>query len=76
MNSITCKEYSNIEYILEKEFLDDDPSEVLEETFMTEDKNAEVVEGQGIKSEEETIEEVDEVDETDSIDDVEETEEA
>ena len=70
------KEYSNIEYILEKEFLDDDPSEVLEETFMTEDKNAEVVEGQGIKSEEETIEEVDEVDETDSIDDVEETEEA
>ena len=43
---------------------------------MNEDKNAEVVEGQGIKSEEETIEEVDEVDETDSIDDVEETEEA
>ena len=70
------KEYSNIEYILEKEFLDDDPSEVLEETFMTEDKNAEVVEGQGIKSEEETIEEVDELEESDSIDDVEETEEA
>ena len=70
------KEYSNIEYILEKEFLDDDPSEVLEETFLSEDKNAEVVEGQGIKSEEETIEEVDELEESDSIDDVEETEEA
>ncbi len=48
----------------------------LVEYFLSEDKNAEVVEGQGIKSEEETIEEVDEVDETDSIDDVEETEEA
>ena len=33
-----AKQYNNIEFILEKEFLDDDPSEVLEEEFMTEDK--------------------------------------
>lgn len=65
------KEYSNIEYILEKEFLDDDPSEVLEETFMTEDKNAEVVEGQGTKDKEETFEEL----ETETVED-EENEEA
>ena len=31
----------NLRLSLEKEFLDDDPSEVLEETFMTEDKNVE-----------------------------------
>ncbi len=33
-----AKQYNNIELILEKEFLNDDPSEVLEETFMTEEK--------------------------------------
>ena len=41
-----AKEYSNIELILEKEFLSDDPSEVLEETFLTDTKeeNTEVKE--------------------------------
>ena len=33
-----AKEYSNIELMLEKEFLSDDPSEVLEETFLTDTK--------------------------------------
>jgi DNA-directed RNA polymerase subunit beta' len=41
-----AKQYNNIELILEKEFLDDDPSEVLEETFMTEDKDDTVKEGE------------------------------
>ena len=34
-----AKQYNNIEYILEKEFLDDDPSEVLEEEFMEDKEN-------------------------------------
>ena len=42
-----AKQYNNIEFILEKEFLDDDPSEVLEEEFMMDKENpdSEVVPG-------------------------------
>ena len=39
---LKLKQYNNIELILEKEFLDDDPSEVLEETFMTEEKQDDI----------------------------------
>ena len=37
-----AKEYNNIDLILEKEFLSDDASEILEEKFMFEDTNEEV----------------------------------
>ena len=39
-----AKEYNNIEVILKNELLDDDAAEVLEEKFLTDDKNEETVE--------------------------------
>ncbi len=40
-----AKQYNNIEVMLKNELLDDDAAEVLEEKFLTDDKNEEVVEG-------------------------------
>ena len=39
-----AKQYNNIEVILKNELLDDDAAEVLEEKFLSDDKNEEVVE--------------------------------
>ena len=52
-----AKQYNNIEVMLKNELLDDDAAEVLEEKFLTDDKNEEVVESIAEESKEEVKEE-------------------